>query len=130
MASFKNTETVRGLKEGRGQIRLLREKWPKAFPGDAQKVRPLASGIVRAIADTLGWSPYYARGVLSVWKSRTAYCTAVLRHANRYSLDGVLTTEEVNERARRAAKERLEAIAVRERRKAAEVAQGAGSVSD
>ena len=77
----------RGASESRQQIELLRARWPKAFPAKGHEVRPLANA-APAIAEALGWSNAYARGVLSPWVLREAYCRAVLAHAMRINLDG------------------------------------------
>jgi sRNA-binding protein len=116
MLSFRKIERKRGLKESREQIKILQDRWPEGFPTQAAKVRPLASGTAKTIAEALGRSLPYAAAVLMVWKSRTAYCTAVLRYPTRINLDGSPSTEEVDEQARGLAKERLAVLASREPR--------------
>src|SRR5208337_2589375 len=71
----KKDEWRRGAKDARQAFELLRARWPKAFPAKSHEVRPLASA-VPAIVEALGWSPQYAKGVLSVWKGREADCRA------------------------------------------------------
>ncbi len=102
------TEYSRGLKQSREQIKVLQEKWPAGFPIVPSRVRPLASGAVKTIAEALGWTIPYTRGVLPAWKNRTAYCNAVLRYRERINLDGLVSGEEVDERARLLAQQQLE----------------------
>ncbi len=102
----------RGAEESRQQIELLRAKWPKAFPAKGHEVRPLANA-ASAIAEALGWSNAYARGVLSPWVLREAYCRAVLAHAMRINLDGSESELTVEDDARAMATKRLEQIAAR-----------------
>ncbi len=102
----------RGAEESRQQIELLRAKWPKAFPAKGHEVRPLANA-TSAIAEALGWSNAYARGVLSPWVLREAYCRAVLAHAMRINLDGSESELTVEDDARAMATKRLEQIAAR-----------------
>jgi hypothetical protein len=45
MSSPHTIERQRGIKEAGQQLRVLRERWPLAFPVQAQDVRPLALGI-------------------------------------------------------------------------------------
>jgi sRNA-binding protein len=92
-------EQLSGMKNAATHFEALREKWPKAFPKKAHEVRPLATGASKMIADVMGWTYHYARGVLHVWKGRDPYCHAVLRHKKRITLEGVETAEEVDERA-------------------------------
>jgi sRNA-binding protein len=106
-------ERKRGLKESSERIKVLQDKWPMAFAKQASMVRPLANVASTTIAEAFGWSVPYARAVLMVWKSRPAYCTAVLAHPKRINLDGSASDEEVDERARLAAKERLAVLASR-----------------
>ncbi len=98
-------ERQRGFRDAPEQIKLLQEKWPKAFPGKPQQVRPLASGITRIIAETLGWSPPYTRAVIEKWKQRNAYCRAILAFHKRLTLDGEESEEEVDDTARSNAKQ-------------------------
>jgi hypothetical protein len=101
-------DRTRGLKEFTEKITALRAKWPKAFPEKFSDVRPLASGVASIIADTFGWSLAYTRGLLQRWKSRDAYCEAVLAHPKRFTLDGLESGEEVDDNARTKATEVIE----------------------
>jgi sRNA-binding protein len=107
----------RGAAESRQQIELLRARWPKAFPAKGHEVRPLANA-APAIAEALGWSNAYARGVLSPWVLREAYCRAVLAHAMRINLDGSESELTVDDEARAMAAKRLEQIAARKAQEA------------
>ncbi len=93
-------ERRRGLLDAPERIKLLQEKWPKAFPAKPHEVRPLVSGIAKIAAETFGWSPPYARAVLERWKQRNAYCRAILAFPNRFTLEGEESGEEVDEIAR------------------------------
>ena len=55
----------------------------------------------------------YTRAVVRVWKSRAAHCAAVLAHTKRINLDGSASDEEVDDKARTLAKERLAVLASR-----------------
>jgi ProQ/FINO family len=81
-------ERDRGRKEAGQQLKVLKEKWPLAFPTLAQNVRPLAMGVANQIAETMGWSLSYSVGVLTYWKMSATYCRAVLDHDQRITLDG------------------------------------------
>src|ERR1700678_3488446 len=116
MSSFKKIERKRGLKESREQIKMLQDKWPEGFPSQASMVRPLARGTAKTIAEAFGWSVPYVRAVLMVWKSRAAYCTAVLRYPKRVNLDGSTSDEDVDEKAQGLAKQQLTVLASRELR--------------
>ena len=107
----------RGASESRQQIELLRARWPKAFPAKGHEVRPLANA-APAIAEALGWSNAYARGVLSPWVLREAYCRAVLAHAMRINLDGSESELTVDDEARAMATARLALIAARKAQEA------------
>ena len=72
-------------------------------------VRPLATGIIPAIAEQTGWSRGYTRGVVHVWKARTAYCKAVLRFASRFDLSGEPVDQTVEDSARDQARRLLAA---------------------
>ncbi len=80
-----------------GRTRL--SAWPAGFPIVPSKVRPLARGASKTIAEALGWTIPYTRGVRLPWKSRTAYCNAVLRYRERINPDGLVSGEEVDDRA-------------------------------
>jgi len=83
-------ERDRGIKDYRQQLAELRKKWPLAFPGRDQDVRPLAADATYEIAAAMGWSYPYTLGVLSRWKLAPVYCQAVLNHPQRIALDGSL----------------------------------------
>jgi sRNA-binding protein len=119
---------LRGLKEARVAIATLQERWPAAFPKQGHLVRPLANTIPGRIAESVGWPKNYVRSVLSVWKSRDPYCKAVLRYTNRHDLDGAVTEQAVDDRAREQARLRLtQNRAARARWQAREAAAGKGN---
>jgi len=120
-----NPDWKRGSQEAWQAIELLRARWPNAFPTKSHEVRLLAS-VTAELQEALGWSPAYARGVLSAWKARESYCRAVLTYSRRIGLDGSLTEGVVDDDARAMAKARLEQIAAR---KVKEAARAAASVS-
>lgn len=88
MSSPHTIERQRGIKEAGQQLGVLRERWPLAFPVQAQDVRPLALGIAGQIAAAMGWSLPYTLSVLRHWKMVAVYCRAVLAHDQRIALDG------------------------------------------
>ena len=88
MPSPHTMERQRGIKEAGQQLEVLRERWPLAFPVQAQDVRPLALGIADQIALAMGWSLPYTLSVLRHWKMAAVYCRAVLAHDQRIALDG------------------------------------------
>jgi sRNA-binding protein len=88
MASPQTIERQRGIKEAGQQLGALREKWPLAFPVQAQDVRPLALGVAHQVAAEMGWSLPYTLSVLRHWKMAAVYCRAVLSHDLRIALDG------------------------------------------
>jgi sRNA-binding protein len=112
-----HAERLRGLKESREGIAKLQTLWPAAFPQKSHLVRPLARGVVQSIAKEAGWSWGYARGVVSVWKARNAYCEAVLRHDRRYNLAGEDVDETVDNAAREQARQVMTARAKRRAQK-------------
>ena len=65
------------------------------------------------VATALGWSNGYTRGVFRVWKSRNAYCRAVLCYSVRINLDGSPSDEPVNDRDRELANAKLDQNAAR-----------------
>src|SRR5277367_2293574 len=77
------SEKKRGYEEGGQKIELLRARWPKAFPAKSHEVRPLTNGAQQTMVEEFGWSPVYARAVLTVWKLRPSYCQAILRYPTR-----------------------------------------------
>jgi sRNA-binding protein len=101
------------MKESREAIATLQSLWLAAFPDKFYRVRPLAGGIVAAIAAHTGWSHWYARGVVRVWKARNAYCEAVLRYGQRFDLNGEPVEQNVSEEAREQARRCLAARAAR-----------------
>jgi sRNA-binding protein len=112
----------RGTKESRQQLAVLREKWPLAFPVQHHDVRPLAKGVARQVAATMGWSLPYTLGVLGRWKMASAYCQAVLCHDQRIALDGS-PAEMVDAEAKDLATKQLAQLATRKSaKKAAEAA--------
>jgi sRNA-binding protein len=118
MASTYTIERKRGSKDAAEQITALREKWPAAFPAPPDLVRPLAIGSPKIIAESMGWTVPYALGVLAVWKGSPNYCEAVLRHG-RINLDGSLSGDEPDTKAKDMAAKQLAAIAARKAAKAA-----------
>jgi hypothetical protein len=76
MASQYQIERARGRKDAPQQLSVLREKWPLAFPVNAQDVRPLATSVAREVAAAMGWSHAYTVGVLGGWKLASIYCEA------------------------------------------------------
>ena len=118
MTSPYRIERDRGTKEARQQLTVLREKWPLAFPGQHQDVRPLAMGVARQIAGVMGWSLPYTLGVLGRWKMAAVYCQAVLCHDQRIALDGA-PAETVDAEAKDLAAKQLARLAAREAAKKA-----------
>jgi hypothetical protein len=75
MTSPNQIERQRGIKDASQQLSVLREKWPLAFPVQAQDVRPLALGVAHQVA--AGMLPY-TLSVLRRWEMAPVYCQAVL----------------------------------------------------
>jgi ProP effector len=122
MTSPYRIERERGTKESPQQIAVLREKWPIAFPVKHQDVRPLAMGVAREVAATMGWSLPYTLGVLGRWKMAPVYCQAVLCYDQRIALDGA-PAETVDAEAKDLATKQLAQLAARKAaKKAAEAA--------
>ena len=119
MPSTFQIERNRGSKEARQQLAVLRDKWPIAFPADAEDVRPLAISAAGEIAAATDWSLPYTLGVLARWKMSPAYCKSVLAHEHRIGLDGS-TAEPIDANAKDLAAKQLERLAARETAKAAE----------
>jgi sRNA-binding protein len=105
------TDRLRGAKEARTQIEVLKERWPPIFSD--LKTKPVASSVLPQVAAALGWTLGYTRGVFQVWKSRNAYCRAVLRDSIRVNLDGSPSEEVVDDEARELAKGQLAKNAAR-----------------
>jgi sRNA-binding protein len=97
-------ERLKGMQTARDKLELLHQKWPSAFPRKYVAVMPLAASVERDISAAMGWSLQYAKGVLSVWKRRAAYCDAVLRGGPRIDIDGNVTGEPITDRAREMAR--------------------------
>ena len=116
-------EQERGRKEAVQQLGVLQERWPLAFPVQAQDVRPLAMGVANQLAETMGWSLSYSVGVFTIWKMSTTYCRAVLNRDQRITLDGT-SVEAVDEEAKDLAAKQLIRLALWERRKADLARQG------
>jgi sRNA-binding protein len=106
-------ERRKGWGDARQVIPLLQEKWPLAFPTKNYLVKPLAASVPRVISEALGWNLSYARGVISVWKRRNAYCDAILRGGLRIDIDGNATMEPVDENSRQQAQKELAARAAK-----------------
>ena len=105
-------DRLRGVKEARTAIEVLKVKWPAILNGP-KTIKPLASSVLSQVAAALGWSLGYTRGVFHVWKSRNDYCRAVLRDSVRVHLDGSPSEEVVDDLAREMAKAQLDKNAVR-----------------
>jgi sRNA-binding protein len=117
-------QRLQGLKESAKAIALLQEKWPRAFPKKYAAVRPLAGSVKGAIVAGTGWHGGYAHGVLAAWKSRLAYCDAVLRDTIRIDIDGNATDEVVDDTSRAmAAEKRTQVLEGRRRREAREASK-------
>lgn len=101
-------EYTQGRKDGAEHLRTLQGLWPLAFPESPHLVRPLSTSATHALRQTFGWSTSYATGVLSIWKTRAAYCRAVLAYPNRITMDGLATDERVDDRAKDMARATLE----------------------
>jgi sRNA-binding protein len=106
------SDRKRGAQDSWQAFELLRARWPKAFPAKSHEVRPLVN-VMAELQVAFGWSPAYAKGVLSVWKARESYCRAVLHYPNRVGLDGSPTEKTVDDKARAMASARLEQIAAK-----------------
>jgi sRNA-binding protein len=132
MSAAVRKEKLRGLKEGRTGIEALQSLWPLAFPKKSHLVKPLASEVVEKIAERMGWSVPYTRGVLQAWKMRDRYCDAVLRYDRRRNLDGEETAETVDDVARTMATQRLAVLAERrlKARQAEQERAAAGAAED
>jgi sRNA-binding protein len=113
-------QRLQGLKESAQAIALLQEKWSRAFPKKYATVKPLARSVKGAVVAGMDWDPYYTSGVLAAWKSRLAYCDAVLRDAIRVDIDGKATDEVVDDTSRAmAAEKRKQVLEGRRRRREA-----------
>jgi len=120
----RKAQRLQGLKESAQAIALLQEKWPRAFPKKYSVVKPLARSVKEAIVVGTGWNKDYTYGVLAAWKSRLAYCDAVLRDAIRVDIDGKATDEVVDDTSRAMAEEkRKQVLETRRRREAREASK-------
>src|SRR6516225_9955982 len=118
MASLHTIERQRGIKEAGQQLGVLRDRWPLAFPVQAQDVRPLALGVAGQVAEAMGWSLPYTLSVLRRWKMAPVYCQAVLAHDQRITLDGA-PAEPVDAEAKNLATKQLARLAARKAAKQA-----------
>jgi sRNA-binding protein len=116
-------------KQARGELlEVLRDRWPQAFPLDAQRIRPLAVGIRQDIAAHLPQQPLGRIGAAIGLFQRLmgpAYYRAVLRGGPRYDLDGHArgeVTAEEQEQATRDLQAFFERQKERQKRVAAEKA--------
>src|SRR4051794_37762863 len=117
-------QRLQGLKESAKAIALLQEKWPRAFPKKYGAVKPLARSVTEAIVAITGWNKDYTYGVLAAWKSRMAYCDAVLRNSVRVDIDGNTTDEVVDDTSRAMAEQkRKQVLEARSRREARQVSK-------
>ena len=115
----RKAQRLQGLKESRKAIAILQEKWPCAFPKKYSAVKPLARSVTEAIVAGTGWNKDYTYGVLGAWKSRLAYCDAVLRDTIRIDIDGNATDEVVDDTSRvMAEQKRKQVLETRHRREA------------
>src|SRR4051794_39751012 len=114
----RKAQSLQGLKESAKAIALLQEKWPRAFPKKYGAVKPLARSVKEAIVAGTGWNKNYTHGVLIAWKSRTAYCDAILRDAVRIDIDGNATDEVVNDESRAQAEQQRKRMLEASRRRA------------
>ena len=116
--TIRKAQSLQGLKESAKAIALLQEKWPRAFPKKYGAVKPLARSVKEAIIAGTGWNKNYTYGVLSAWKSRMAYCDAILRDTVRIDIDGKATDEVVNDESRTQAEQQRQQIIEARRRRA------------
>jgi sRNA-binding protein len=95
-----------------------------AFPKKYGAVKPLARSVKEAVVAGMDWDPYYTSGVLAAWKSRLAYCDAILRDTIRVDIDGNATDEVVDDTSRAmAAEKRKQVLEGRRRREAREASK-------
>jgi hypothetical protein len=81
-------EISRGRREFRQHLPALRERFPLVFPEDIKAVKPLHHSVTAAVAQAMGWTLPFARGVVKGYKLSIPYCHAVLRHRERIGPDG------------------------------------------
>jgi sRNA-binding protein len=116
--TIRKAQSLQGLKESAKAIALLQEKWPRAFPKKYGAVKPLARSVKEAIIAGTSWNKNYTYGVLAAWKSRMAYCDAILRDTVRIDIDGNATDEVVNDESRTQAEQQRQQIIEARRRRA------------
>src|SRR4051812_4076739 len=120
----RKAQRLQGLKESAQAIALLQEKWPCAFPKKYGAVKPLARSVKEAVVAGMDWDLYYTSGVLAAWKSRLAYCDAILRDTIRVDIHGNATNEVVDDTSRAmAAEKRKQVLEGRRRREAREASK-------
>ena len=74
---------------------------------------------MEAIVAGTGWNKDYIYGVLGAWKSRLAYCDAVLRDSIRIDVDSNAMNEVVDDTSRAMAEQkRKQVLEARRRREA------------
>jgi sRNA-binding protein len=112
-------QRLQGLKESAKAIALLQEKWPRAFPKKYAAVRPLARSVKESIIAGTGWGGGYTHGVLAAWKSRLAYCDAILRDSIRVDINGKATDELVDDTSRAMAEQKQKQVLESRHRRAA-----------
>ena len=106
----RKAQSLQGLKESTQAIALLQQKWPRAFPKKYGAVKPLARSVKESIIAGTGWHKGYTAGVLAAWKSRLAYCDAVLRNSIRIDIDGKATDEIVDDVSRAMAEQKRKQV--------------------
>ena len=57
-------EISRGRREFRQHLPALRERFPLVFPEDIKAVKPLHHSVTAAVAQAMGWTFPFARGVV------------------------------------------------------------------
>jgi sRNA-binding protein len=115
--TIRKAQSLQGLKESAKAIALMQEKWPRAFPKKYGAVKPLARSVREAIVAGTGWNKDYTYGVLAAWKSRVAYCDAVLRDSIRIDINGNATDEVVDGTSRTMAEQKREQVLETRRRR-------------
>lgn len=118
MPNQNKLELEAGIRDSRAVFPLIKTKFPDAFPDNTRDIRPLKLNVANEIAEKLGLSYHFVRGVLRHYVMSAKYCRAVLRHDERIGLDGRPNGEAIDEAARSLARVRLARI--RERREARE----------
>lgn len=113
-------ELEAGLRDSMTVFPLIKAKFPDAFPENIRDIRPLKLNIANEIAENLGMSYHFVRGVLRHYVMSARYCRAVLRHNERVGLDGRPNGEPIDEAARSLARVRLARIRERRERQARE----------